>query len=246
MSGRRDSFFGDAASTGGAPPARPPERLRPAVPRGRPVRVVAIATVLVVAIAAGVADRVVHRAVAAPAPALDVATVPPTSVESSAWYCAGGTAAPNSAASSALQLVNTTDRPVAGTMRVVAFHDAAGAQGPAVSVPVVVPPHAQIVEVPGARVRGDYAAATVALRGGGVLVIESVAGPLGWSEAPCSRTASPSWFFASGATTNGGTLALSLYNPATTEAVVYASITILITNFFLTLTLEQLAVILGV
>jgi len=33
---------------------------------------------------------------------------------------------------------------------------------------------------------------------------------------------------------------------ATTEAVVYASITILITNFFLTLTLEQLAVILGV
>ena len=33
---------------------------------------------------------------------------------------------------------------------------------------------------------------------------------------------------------------------ATTEAVVYASITILITNFFLTLTLEELAVILGV
>jgi len=33
---------------------------------------------------------------------------------------------------------------------------------------------------------------------------------------------------------------------ATTEAVVYSSITILITNFFLTLTLEQLAVILGV
>ena len=33
---------------------------------------------------------------------------------------------------------------------------------------------------------------------------------------------------------------------ATTEAVVYASITILITNFFLTLTLEELAVLLGV
>jgi phospholipid/cholesterol/gamma-HCH transport system permease protein len=33
---------------------------------------------------------------------------------------------------------------------------------------------------------------------------------------------------------------------ATTEAVVYASITILITNFFLTLVLEKLAVILGV
>jgi phospholipid/cholesterol/gamma-HCH transport system permease protein len=33
---------------------------------------------------------------------------------------------------------------------------------------------------------------------------------------------------------------------ATTETVVYASITILITNFFLTLTLEQLAVMLGV
>ena len=33
---------------------------------------------------------------------------------------------------------------------------------------------------------------------------------------------------------------------ATTEAVVYASITILITNFFLTLVLEQLCVILGI
>lgn len=33
---------------------------------------------------------------------------------------------------------------------------------------------------------------------------------------------------------------------ATTEAVVYASITILITNFFLTMTLEQLCVILGI
>jgi len=32
---------------------------------------------------------------------------------------------------------------------------------------------------------------------------------------------------------------------ATTEAVVYASITILITNFFLTMSLEQLCVLLG-
>ena len=32
---------------------------------------------------------------------------------------------------------------------------------------------------------------------------------------------------------------------ATTEAVVYASITVLISNFFLTLTLEKLCVILG-
>jgi len=176
--------------------------------------VIVLAVIVLVAVAVGVADHLVTRPAPAAAPPLSIATVPPAGVESSAWYCAGGMSASNSAAGTTLNLVNTTDRPVPGVMRAV------GDTGQAKSVRLVVPAGTQVTEVPGPLVGGSLVAATFAFQGGGVLASESVAGPLGWSEALCSRSTASQWYFASGVTQKGDTLTLSLYNPTTTEAVV--------------------------
>ncbi|MGH9007191.1 MAG: DUF5719 family protein, partial [Acidimicrobiales bacterium] len=211
MTGRED-FFSDAGRHARTdPPAPTVARARA---RFQPARVAAIVAVLAVTIGAGVVDRVAHRAVAPPPPALAVTAVPSAAVESSAWYCAGGTSAPGSTAATTIQLVNTTAAPVDGTLSAVSD------TGTTKSEPVVVPARAQSVVVPGPLVGGKVVAATVELDGGGVLVTESVAGPLGWSEAPCSRSTAPEWYFASGSTVDGGTMAISLYNPTTTDAVV--------------------------
>ncbi len=63
-------------------------------------------------------------------------------------------------------------------------------------------------------------AAAVVLDGGGVAVSESVQSPLGWSMAPCAPSTATDWYFAHGATSQGGGLILSLFNPAATDAVV--------------------------
>ena len=51
-------------------------------------------------------------------------------------------------------------------------------------------------------------------------VSELVDGPLGWAEAACASTTSPAWYFASGSTSAGSSLYVSLFNPTSTEAVV--------------------------
>ena len=63
-------------------------------------------------------------------------------------------------------------------------------------------------------------AAAVVLDGGGVAVSESVQSPLGWSMAPCAPSTATDWYFAHGATAQGGGLVLSLFNPDATDAVV--------------------------
>jgi hypothetical protein len=63
-------------------------------------------------------------------------------------------------------------------------------------------------------------AATVLFDGGGVGVSQVVAGPLGWSTAPCASSTASNWYFAHGSTASGASLSLSLYNPSTTDAVV--------------------------
>ncbi len=197
-----------------ARPSPPPPAPQPPRPALRPARLGAIFVILVAAVGGGVADRVLHRPVLAPAPPTAVTEVAAAGVESSSWYCAGGTPAAGSLAEETLGLVNTTSRPVAGTLFAVSDRGRRGAVG------LVVPAHGQLLEVPGPLVGGNFVAATVELDGGGVLVNESVASTTGWSTTSCSRSTSSNWYFASGATVNGGTLALSLYNPATTEAVV--------------------------
>jgi len=176
--------------------------------------VAVLSVILLATVGAGAADRVVHRAVPPPAPPTPISSVVPASVESSAWYCAGGTSALGSTAATTVNLVNTGRQPVAGTMTAVS--DA----GKTKTMAIRIPGRSQSVEVPGLLVGGNLVATTVDLHGGGVLVTESVVGALGWSESPCSRSTAPEWYFASGSTVHADTLTLSLFNPATTDAVV--------------------------
>ena len=182
--------------------------------RLRPIRVGMLAVILLASIGAGVVDHLVHRAPPAAAPPVPFSSITPASVESTAWYCDGGMSAANSSATTTINLVNTTSAEVSGTMTAVAE------TGRTKTIAIGVPARAQSVESPGLIVGGTFVATTVNLSGGGVLVSESVAGPLGWSETACSRSTSPEWYFAAGSTIDGNTLALSLYNPTSTDAVV--------------------------
>jgi hypothetical protein len=69
---------------------------------------------------------------------------------------------------------------------------------------------------------GDNAS-TFVFAGGGVVASQVVTGGGGWSTAPCASETSARWSFAGGSTTSGNVLALTLYNPASTEAVVNVS-----------------------
>jgi hypothetical protein len=189
-------------------------RAQPATHRSGRIRVAVLSAILVAAVGAGVADRSLHRTPPAAAPPAPISSVAPVAAESSAWYCAGGTSKPGSTAATTVSLVNTTSHAVAGTLSAV------GDTGTTKTVAIVVPARSESVEAPGLLAGGNLVATTVDLDGGGVLATESVAGPLGWSESPCSRSTASEWYFASGSTIDGNTLTLSLYNPTTTDAVV--------------------------
>jgi hypothetical protein len=111
-------------------------------------------------------------------------------------------------------LTNTTDRPVPGVVTAVAVG------GPPRAKPVTVPPEGDLSVVPAQISPGTWVAAEVVLQGGGVAVSQSVVGPLGWSVAPCSSETADRWLFAHGSTGPGDGLALSLFNPGSTDAVV--------------------------
>jgi hypothetical protein len=196
----------------GPPPGAGPVRGAGA-PRLGAVRMAVLSVIVLAIVGAGVADRLVHRAGPA-APPTPISSIAPSAVESSAWYCAGGTSGSGSSAATSINLVNTTTAAVAGTMTAVAD------DGVRKTVGLSIPGRSEIVEVPGPSVGGHLVATAVDLDGGGVLVSESVAGTLGWSETACSRSTAPEWYFASGSTVGGNTLTLSLYNPTSTDAVV--------------------------
>ncbi len=181
--------------------------------RPRPIRIALLAVILAATVGGSLIDRALRRPAPPTAPPYALSTLASSSVESSSWYCAG--TAPDSSATTTLDLVNTTSRPVSGTLR--AYNAVSGASK---AVPIEVPAGGQIVEQPGALVGGNPVASTVELEGGGVLVSESIAGPAGWTEAACSRSTAERWYFASGTTSQGDTLTMALFNPTSTDAVV--------------------------
>lgn len=189
-------------------------------PSRMPVRPVARLPIVVVVVAVllgvGLGTRGPART-SAPAGAPPAALAAPAASESSSWYCAGSTGGAGSNGSGAvavLELVNTTPRPIPGTLTVV---DDAGATA---SRSLRVPAGGQVAEVPTTMVQGNWLAARVDLSGGGVTVSQVVTGPLGWSESPCASATSAQWYFPSGSTTNGSLMYVALYNPDATDAVV--------------------------
>jgi hypothetical protein len=191
-----------------------------------------IAVLIAILIVTGISDRIVARTtgpVAVPvADALSTLRLAPTAdTESSAWFCAGGTGAQGGAPAT-IVLTNAGHHPVHGTLTAVSA-PGAGAAPPAPwagahTVSLTVPTDGQVTV--GADQLGStgLVAAAVVLDGGGVAVSESVQSPLGWSMAPCAPTTGTNWYFAHGATAQGGGLILSLFNPAATDAVVNISL----------------------
>ncbi len=191
-----------------------------------------IALLVAFLVAVGITDRLVARTatpVAAPSSdafsALRLARSAHT--ESSAWFCAGGTGAQGGAPAT-IVLTNSGGRRVHGTLTAVSA-TGPGASEPspwagARSVAVTVPSDGQVAL--GAQQLGTtgWVAAAVVLDGGGVAVSESVQSPLGWSMAPCASSTATNWYFAHGATSEGGGLVLSLFNPDATDAVVNISL----------------------
>ncbi len=191
----------------------------------RALMIVVLVAILVVT---GISDRVISRTtgpIGVPAAsALSMLTMAPVAkTESSAWFCAGGSGAQGGAPAT-IVLTNAGRHPVHGTLTAVAAL-APGAPPPAPwagahTVSVIVPADGQVSV--GADQLGStgLVAAAVVLDGGGVAVAQSVQSPLGWSMAPCAPSTATHWYFAHGATAQGGGLILSLFNPAATDAVV--------------------------
>jgi hypothetical protein len=162
----------------------------------------------------GVLDWAIPRRTPRAAPTPPVSAVAAADVESSAWYCAGGTGPAGSAAVATLDLVNTTDHRATGSMSVVTDSGASRTSA------VTLAPRAQETVVPSQILSGAGVATSLQFEGGGVLVSQTVDGPNGWSDAPCAGTTSPYWYFASGSTEPGHAVSLALFNPTAATAVV--------------------------
>jgi len=194
-------------------------------------RAVMIVVLIAILIVTGISDRIVART---PVPNGVAATAlstlrlaPIAGTESSAWFCAGGTGGQGGAPAT-IVLTNAGHHPVLGTLTALAAL-AAGASQPAPwtgahTVSVTVPTDGQVTVGADQLGTTSFVAAAVVLDGGGVGVSESVQSPLGWSMAPCAPSTATNWYFAHGATAQGGGLVLSLFNPAATDAVVNISL----------------------
>ena len=170
---------------------------------------------LVVLVVAGVGIAVGVRGAPAPVAA---APIPSTLVgapdaESSAWYCTGQSVA-GGVSPGFLVLTNTTAKSV--TVDITATSDS----GATAHTAAAVPAYGVIAPAIPTLASGSWVSETVITSGGGVAVSQTVAGSLGWSQAPCESTASAQWYFASGSTAAANTLYVSLLNPTSTPVVV--------------------------
>jgi hypothetical protein len=194
-------------------------------------RAAMIGVLLAIVVLTGISDRVISTTVSVAVPpvtALSTLRVAPSATtESSAWFCAGGSGAQGGAPAT-IVLNNAGDRAVRGTLTAVPAL-AAGAAQPspwagAHTVVLRVPADGQLTVGADQLGTTSLVAVAVVLDGGGVAVSQSVQSPLGWSTAPCAPSAATDWYFAHGATSQGGGLILSLFNPTATDAVVNVSL----------------------
>jgi len=158
---------------------------------------------------------------ARPTPAADPDTVrlrvpaaAKASATSSAWYCTGSTAAPNTVADGTVVVANFATRALAGTITVVPLtgesKTASFQVGPANRAALHI---ADMIVAP-------VASAIVELDGGYSVVELTTTGPLGDSVTPCASAASSEWYFAEGSTTKDASETILLFNPFPDDAVV--------------------------
>ncbi|HEV7763207.1 MAG TPA: DUF5719 family protein, partial [Acidimicrobiales bacterium] len=163
---------------------------------------------------------------------------------SSTWYCAAGTAYGDGSAEHTVVVANPTDAEVAGTLTVYPgdvapprpgpLDDPAAAEATTTTTAPELPDAGRVQEdfsVP-ARSRVEYrlsdlvtaqlASATVEADSGGVTVEHQVDSPVGSDVAPCASAASPTWYFAWGATSRDARELLVLFNPFPSDVIVDA------------------------
>lgn len=181
------------------------------VPRGPALLVLALALVI-----GGLADRDARSstsgttvATMAPAPA-----AAPASARSSAWYCTGTTAAPNTVADGSVVVANAGNRPLTGAMIVIP-----GGGVPA-GVPLQIAPASRQVVRLADVAPAPFASVIVELDGGEAVAELTSTGPLGDSVSRCASAASDRWYFADGVTTRDATETLYLFNPFPDDAIV--------------------------
>jgi hypothetical protein len=189
-----------------------------------PGRTAAIVAVLAVVVGIGVVSLAAPAPPPAPATATaDGVAVAPVDASTSSLFCATGAGTDAGAgATTTVVLTNSTDAPVAGVASTVSTTGAAP-----VLTRVDVPARGGVSVAPSAGSPATASATTFTFAGGGVTGTAVVAGPQGWSTAPCASQVSPQWDFVGGATATG-LLDLSLYNP--TAAAVVADVTFLTGN----------------
>jgi len=190
-------------------------------------RIAAVLGVVVVVAAAAIVDAVVeHPHLPGPPAFGDGSTVVAGAAVASAWACAGGSVGAGSdgiSASPTYYLTNTTDHAVAATMSSVV--DGGKGRLPPARQELSVPALGTTAVRPAASLPSGAVASSFVLAGGGVGVTEVVAGPTGWSRAPCASLTSPIWYFAGGSTSDAGTLELTMFNPTDADTVVDVSFT---------------------
>ena len=185
--------------------------------RGRTAALLAVVAVVVV-----VAGLAAATGTPSPSPApaaADGVAVSPVGSYSSSAFCPAGT---GTAATTTIYLTNPTGAAVRGVMTAVGPAGAGGAV-PTVHRDVRVPALHSVAVDPAVGLPAGSVATAFAFSGGGVVASQAVTGPTGWSTAPCASQVASQWSFAGGATTAGNSLALTLYNPTATEAVVNVS-----------------------
>ncbi len=188
---------------------------RPVSGRGRAL----VAVVVVVAVMGAVAAVFAPNGAAPAAGSFDAIAVPPAGSYSSSAFCASGT---GTAAAVTIFLTNSSDSTVNGTMTTVGVSSA----GDAVATSrrsVSVPGRGSAAVDPSQGLPAGSTASTFVFAGGGVVATQVVAGPTGWSTAPCATQTSSEWSFAGGSTTSGQSVQLTLFNPTSTGAVVNVS-----------------------
>lgn len=184
-------------------------------------RLAIVAVVVAVVVGAALIDQAVgpSSTPAAP-PTLSASTIPSAGAQASSWYCAGGTTGFNAQANTTIYVTNTGAATVPGAVSTTVN---TGKASVATRQTISVPARSTIAVDPGIFAPGGYGASTLTFAGGGIGVSQVAAGPDGWTTAPCASATSADWYFASGATTAGSQLVLTLYNPTSTEAVANVS-----------------------
>ncbi len=146
---------------------------------------------------------------------------PPADALDTAWFCAGQSAGDDTVADGTLVVANVGTGVARGTVEAVTAGDDPERVVEPLEVPALTTRRVRVADL----VEADWAAATVSLDGGTVVVEHEVVGPEGRDVAPCQTRAGAAWRFASGASTRDATMTLAIYNPFPGSATVDLSFT---------------------